>query len=469
MLEKIGKNKFRIPKSDGMRVEPILYLNGQLLKQLEKQAVKQFADAASLQGVVAVLGMPDAHTGFGIPIGGVLVMDANSGLISAGAVGMDINCGVRLLATPLFSEEVDDRDISRLAQMIAARVPTGVGKSSPHQKKLKPVLDDIFLNGVQALEKTEFVAKGDLEKLQDGGSFRGSDLNAITPAARERADQLSTLGGGNHFIEIDRVDEIFESKTARSYGLHPEQIVIQIHTGSRGFGHQTCVDYSNIMKENSGKLGIIFPTKGLAAAPIDSEIGRDYFAAMAAAANFAYTNRQILTYDIRAVFEKFAGNRFSKTKLEIVHDISHNLARFEEIDSRKLLIHRKGAVRALPAGEPDNPEYYSKIAPPVLVPGNMGSSSYVLRATENSKETYYSVNHGAGRSMSRTRAKKEISLNSLKKAMEKIPIFGAKAGQVIDEAPQAYKNIDLVVETLTEINITEKVARLSPLAVIKGD
>jgi tRNA-splicing ligase RtcB len=469
MVEKIDRNRYMIPQTGDMKVEVTLYLNEELNKQLEEEAVKQFSDAASLQGVVDVLGMPDAHTGFGIPIGGVLVMDAEEGLVSAGAVGMDINCGVRLLTTPLFNEEVDERDISKLAQMIARKIPTGIGKSSCHQNRLKPFLEEIFSDGVSALEETEFVRNGDLERLQDGGSFPGANPEAITDASRQRADQLSTLGGGNHFIEIDRVDELFETSTARSYGLEAGQIVIQIHTGSRGFGHQTCVDYSDIMKAESGRLGVSFPTKGLAAAPTGSDVGRNYLAAMAAAANFAYTNRQILTYDVREVFDEFAAKRFGKTELDIVHDISHNLARREKIDSRELLIHRKGAVRALPAGHPDSPEYYSDIAPPLLVPGNMGANSYVLRAGKNVKETYYSVNHGAGRSMSRTQAKKQISPEGLRETMGKIPIYGAKIRKVLDEAPQAYKNIDQVVETLSDIDITAKVARLTPLAVIKGD
>ncbi len=468
MLKKIGKNRYEIPKTGSMNCPARVYLRGSLKKIVEENSLNQLRDAAEMPGAVAVLGMPDLHVGFGIPIGGVLVMDAEKGLISAGAVGMDINCGVRMLLSEHDARDFDRRDIGKFARKISKYIPTGIGTTSPHKEKLKPYLNDILVEGVPRLVDLGFARKDDLPRLQDGGCFSGASPASLSSRARERIHQLSTLGGGNHFIEIDVVSEIFDQQVAGKFGLKSGQLVVQIHTGSRGFGHQICKDYSNRMKNSASDYGINLPSKGLAAAPIDSDLGHSYFEAMACAANFAYANRQIITHDVRRAFNEFVPEGQS-AKLELLYDIAHNLARFEEIDNKNLLIHRKGAIRALPASHPESPEAFSETGHPLLIPGTMGTDSYVATATEETAELYYSVNHGAGRTKSRRQAKQEMSVQSLRQTMKDIPIFGASEGKVLDEAPQAYKDIDEVVETLAEINLSKKIARVSPLAVIKGN
>ncbi len=468
MLTKISKNTYRIEKEGNMKTEVIVYLRPSLREIIEDDSLKQLKDAASLEGAKAVLGMPDIHPGFGIPIGGVLVMDGKDGLISAGSVGMDINCGVRLLKTELFEGELGREKKNQLMQTIAGRIPTGIGTSSPLEQKLSSSVEKITREGVPALSDLGLVQEKDLRHIQDGGNFPGADISVLSNKARNRMHQLGTLGGGNHFIELNRVAEIYEPETAEKFGLEKNQLVIQIHSGSRGFGHQVCVDYSNRMKTKAGEMGIDLPTKGLAAAPINSSLGRDYLKAMAAAANFAYANRQIMTHLVRQSFRDRA-DISQNSELELLYDISHNLARFEKVKGKQYLIHRKGAVRALPAKHPETPKFYSATGHPILIPGNMGSSSYVAVAGDRMEELYYSVNHGAGRTMSRKQAKKIVDRNKLKETMGEIPIFGAGPDNTRDEAPQAYKNIDEVVETLAELNHTKKVVRLEPLAVIKGD
>ncbi len=468
-LEKVGTNEYTIRKHSGMRRDVSLYLSPALLDLVqEDDSLKQLCDAASMQGVEAVVGMPDLHQGFGIPIGGVMVMDADKGLISAGAVGMDINCGVRLLKTGLQEGDLAVEERNQLMRTIAGQIPTGIGTTSPLQNTLKSHLKKIAENGVEYLTRLGLASKADLNHIQDKGNYPGASVAPLSARARERMHQLGTLGGGNHFIELNRVAEIYDKESAQRFGLNAGQLALQVHSGSRGFGHQICKDFSNQMQQKANKMGVKLPNKGLAAAPIESQCGREYRQAMAAAANFAYANRQVMTEIIRRSFEDRA-EITGGGELEILYDISHNLARFEEFDGRRYLIHRKGAVRALPGEHRECPEVFKDTGHPVLVPGNMGSSSYVLTAGSNVKKLYYSVNHGAGRIMSRTAAKKKFDRNKLNERMGSIPIYGARPNQVLDEAPGAYKNIDAVVDTLAEINVTQKIARLEPLAVIKGD
>jgi len=468
-IEKIGTNNYVIQKHSDMRCDVSLYLSPPLLDLVqEDDSLKQLCDAASMQGVAAVIGMPDLHQGFGIPIGGVMVMDADRGLISAGAVGMDINCGVRLLKTELQEEDLAVEERNQLMRTIAGQIPTGIGTTSPLQSTLKSHLKKIAENGVEYLTRLGLASETELSNIQDRGNYPGASVAPLSERARERMHQLGTLGGGNHFIELNRVAEIYDKESAQNFDLKTGQLVIQVHSGSRGFGHQICKDFSSKMQQEANKLGVKLPSKGLAAAPIESQCGREYRQAMAAAANFAYANRQVMTEIIRRSFEDRA-DLTGGGRLEILYDISHNLARFEEIDGRRYLVHRKGAVRALPGDHPECPEIFKETGHPVLVPGNMGSNSYVLTAGKNVKNLCYSVNHGAGRVMSRTAAKKKFDRNSLNERMGSIPIYGARPNQVLDEAPGAYKNIDTVVDTLADIGVTHRVARLEPLAVIKGD
>jgi tRNA-splicing ligase RtcB len=470
-IQLISKNCYKIIDSGPMNVDALVYLNKYLYEnQLEEEALKQLVDATYLPGLYKyVVGMPDIHAGFGLPIGGVMAMDAQKGLISAGAVGMDINCGVRLLRTNIEAGSLPVKDLQSLARNIAFKVPTGIGKVSKHQAVLGKHFPKIAKQGLQVLQELGYARKEDHLYIEEGGSFPGANLDKISNKARERSNQLSTIGGGNHFIELGRIEEIYDPKRASHFGLIKGNLSILIHTGSRGFGHQICTDYSSIMEKAAPKYGINLPSRGLAAVPINSDEGRDYYAAMAAAINFAFANRQIITFDIRQTFAEFFSCADTKLDLGIVYDLAHNIAKFEEIEGRKLLVHRKGAIRALPPGHKDNPANYFSTGHPVIIPGSMGTSSYVVVATHRASNTFYSANHGAGRVMSRRAAKKNITKKMLREQMGDVFFYGVKEHNILDEAPQAYKDINEVVNTLTEAEIIQKVARLVPLAVIKGE
>lgn len=470
-VQPYGRNCYILPRSGKMKVDAIVYLNDYLYREsLESEALKQLADAASLPGVYKyVVGMPDIHAGFGLPIGGVMAMDAEKGLISAGAVGMDINCGVRLLRTQIKVRDLTEKDLKTLMREIVARVPTGIGKTSKHQARLGKHFRYIIEKGLKALLDLGYARHDDHLFIEEEGYFPGASLDAVSKKAQERGNQLSTIGGGNHFIELGRVAEIFDEKIAAKFGLVKGNLTVLIHTGSRGFGHQICTDYSSIMEKAARRYDIELPSKGLAAVPIDSPEGKDYFAAMSAAINFAFANRQIITFDIRDAFSKYFGTDDVELDLGIIYDVAHNIAKFEEIENKKLLIHRKGATRALPPGHRQNPEPYLSTGHPVIIPGSMGTSSYVVTATSKAVETFYSANHGAGRVMSRRVARKEITPEMLRRQMGSVLFYGDKEKNILDEAPQAYKDINAVVETLAEIEIIRKVARLFPLAVIKGE
>ncbi len=469
MLNRLSENCYVLPRQGSMKTEVKLFVSEDQLQSIKQDdSLSQLRDAASMPGVEAVIGMPDIHQGFGLPIGGVMVMAADSGVISAGAVGMDINCGVRLLKTGLTYREFDMDRINQLMGSIAAAIPTGIGTTSPLQNKLEKHLDDIVVNGVKKLVDIGLTSAGDLNYIQDQGSYPGAAVDCLSSRARERMHQLGTLGGGNHFIELDRVAEIFDSKIAENFSLNKDQLVIQIHSGSRGFGHQICKDYSAEMNSKTSAHGVKLPSRGLAAAPINSTTGKNYLKAMAAAANFAYANRQLMTELIRRVFRERA-DLTKDSELALLYDISHNLARFETINQTRYLIHRKGAVRALPRQHPETPDGFQTTGHPILVPGTMGTSSYILTASEKLRELYYSVNHGAGRKLSRTAAKKTFSRDILRQQMQNISIHGARINHILDEAPGAYKEIDRVIGVLADPGLTNKVARLQPVGVIKGN
>ena len=470
-VEPFGKNRYRILRQGKINTDVIVYLKEELYHSvLEDQSLKQLADAAELDGVISpVIGMPDIHSGFGLPIGGVMAMDAEKGLISAGAVGMDINCGVRLLRTNLSAAELTPQQLHQLIDNISAVVPSGIGQKSKHASLIKKHLSTLLHQGVPRLIELGFGRIEDIECIEDQGCLRGADIKAVSKKALDRGLQLSTIGGGNHFIELGVVEKVFDQHTASVYGLSEGQLSVMIHTGSRGFGHQICTDYSKTMKNAAKKYNIKLPSAGLAAVPIKSKEGESYYAAMACAVNFAFCNRQWITDDLRKAFSYTFGGNDRDFDLGLVYDVAHNTAQFEEINGRNMLIHRKGAIRALPAGNPLNPEIYKKTGHPVLIPGSMGSPSYVVTAEKGIDELYNSVNHGAGRVLSRSAAKKKLSVSQLKERMGDIIISGANYKAYLDEAPQAYKDIELVVDTLTEINKSRKIARLRPLAVIKGE
>lgn len=465
-LVKKELNIYSIHPRGEMIVPCQIYLKAELLPFLEKEALEQLSAAATLPGVFKyVLGMPDIHTGYGLPIGGVLAVTYPEGVVSAGAVGMDINCGVRLLTTNLHQQDLKSRELKRLLRAIEELVPTGIGTQSKYQ--LKDQLKNIVERGVPHLVKLGLATTEDLERIEEGGCLPGADLDACSREAQARMNQLSTLGGGNHFIEFSVVDHVFDKKTANFFNLAPEQVVIMIHTGSRGFGHQICQDYSREMAHQASALGITLPNRGLACAPLQSTLGKRYLAAMACAVNFAFANRQLITNDVTKAMAKVLGKKAGQTKL--LYDVAHNIAKKEKHFNRKLLVHRKGATRALPPGHKNNPKLFMTTGHPVLLPGSMGTHSYIATGLERAKETFCSVNHGAGRILSRRAAKRSISKNEFQKQMDGIHYNVDDYKQILDEAPQAYKDIHLVVDTLAEIGIINLVANVKPLAVIKGE
>jgi len=471
VLEPHGKNCYRIPRQGVMKADVIVYLNQSLYEDFkEEQPLQQLVDAASLTGVISpVVGMPDIHTGFGLPIGGVMAMDASEGLVSAGAVGMDINCGVRLLQSNLAVKELSVPELKKLIVAIEKRVPSGIGQKSKHAGLVSRHFNDLLTKGVAHLASIGIGRAKDLESIEDGGCMEGADVTILSQKAVERGLQLSTIGGGNHFIEIGYVDKIYDADAALSFGLHEGKISVLIHTGSRGFGHQVCTDYSSEMKKVAAKYNLYIPSAGLASVPIKSAEGKRYLGAMACAVNFAFCNRQWITDDVRKAFSTVFGGNDADYGLDLVYDVAHNTARFEIIENKMMLIHRKGATRALPAGHPENPKRYRSTGHPVLIPGSMGTPSYVIRAESAVAKIYNSVNHGAGRIMSRTAARKDISVEQLKAGLGAVIVSGRNYRAYLDEAPQAYKDIDHVVDTFTEINVSRRVARLRPLAVIKGE
>jgi tRNA-splicing ligase RtcB (3'-phosphate/5'-hydroxy nucleic acid ligase) len=471
MLEKVSENCYRIAKHGAMQAEVLIFLNRKLYADFAEDAsLQQLIDAASLPGVVSpVIGMPDIHSGFGLPIGGVMAMDAAQGLVSAGAVGMDINCGVRLLRTTIAADELSRDHLTSLIKAIGARVPSGIGTRSKHARLIKDNFKEFLVKGVPFLVGMGYGRSSDLEAIEDGGVLEGAEYSSLSSKAIERGLQLSTIGGGNHFIELGLIENILDSDAANAYGLSEGSLSVMIHTGSRGFGHQICTDFSVEMKKAAAKYKIKIPNAGLAAVPISSGEGKKYLAAMTCAINFAFCNRQWITDDIRQAFRKVLGGDDEDYDLGLVYDVAHNTAKFEEIGGRQLLVHRKGATRALPPGHPLNPTLYQDFGHPVLIPGSMGTASYVIRAEQGVEQIYNSVNHGAGRVMSRTAARKQVSVEALKEKLGRVIVSGRSYKAYLDEAPQAYKDIDQVVETLVEIGLISKVARLRPLAVLKGE
>ncbi len=471
MLEKYGPNCYRIKRSGIMQADVLVYLSDALYQQFEEeQSLQQLIDASTLPGVISpVIGMPDIHTGFGLPIGGVMAMDAREGLISAGAVGMDINCGVRLLQTNINAGELTPTLLQKLIRTIEDRVPSGIGHKSRHAKVIKDNFNDILIKGVPWLINLGVGRTQDLEAIEDGGCLLGAEPKSLSDKAVNRGLQLSTIGGGNHFIEIGLLEKIDEERAAFAFGLREGCITVLIHTGSRGFGHQICTDYSKEMKKAASKYKLQLPSAGLAAVPINSAEGKRYLGAMTCAINFAYANRQWIADDVRKAFSTVLGGKDEDYGLDLIYDIAHNTARFETIKGRTMLIHRKGATRALPAGHSDNPLKFRETGHPILIPGSMGSASYIIKAEPGVEEVYHSVNHGAGRVLSRTAARKEISVDELKARLGKIIVSGRNYRAYLDEAPQAYKDINQVVGTFTDIGLTKSVARLRPLAVIKGE
>jgi len=452
-----------------MLVEGRVYLSDALREQLgDDESLQQLRDVACLPGAFRqVIGLPDMHSGFGMPIGGVLATDADTGVVSAGAVGMDINCGVRLLSTDINAAELSIRTLRQLMISLEARIPTGVGKKSPLGELRGNLARAVLTQGAQAVVAEGYGQASDLDLTEENGALPGADPSALTKAALERVGQLSTLGGGNHFLEFCFVQKVMDAEVAKSFALRQGTLAILIHSGSRGLGHQTCTDFSELMLQAAPRYGLRLPNKGLAAVPIQSSEGQRYLAAMACAVNYAFANRQLMAHAVREALRELLG--IPSREVRQVYDVAHNIAKFEEHFGQKVLVHRKGATRALPPQHPNNPPQYLKSGHPALLPGSMATGSYVVVGTPSLSETFFSVNHGAGRSMSRSHARKNISEGELRDSLGATLVNARNLRSILDEAPAAYKDIDAVSAVLADIGLTRLVARLKPLAVIKGE
>lgn len=469
-LKKLSKNCYVLTNKKN-NIDINLYLTKSFLDDIKgDDSINQLYDATRVPSVLSpVIGMPDIHSGYGLPIGGVMATDYETGVVSAGAVGMDINCGVRLITTNIHCESLEKDTLRQILNRISHRVPLGVGKSSKIKELRLPDLDAIAAEGAGFYVKEGFGRSEDLEKIEDHGCIKGADVSSLSKAAIKRTDQLSTIGGGNHFIEIGRVSKIFDEDIAKKFGISHKSIYILIHTGSRGFGHQICTDYSNIMWENSNKNKTKAPVKGLACAPISSRDGQNYLKAMACAANYAFANRQIITHFVRESFVEVLKKHESDLGLNLLYDVAHNIAKKERYNDRRVLVHRKGATRALPAGHEANPEIYRDTGHPAIIPGSMGTGSYVVLGKPNIKRTFCSVNHGAGRVMSRSKARKNISIKELLKQTKNVILPAKDIKLLLDEAPQAYKDIDEVIFTLVDAGLTKPIVKLRPMGVLKGE
>jgi tRNA-splicing ligase RtcB len=477
-FKQIDKYVYEVPASyrSDMRVPARFYADAALLEGIANdRSLEQLVNTAALPGAVKyALAMPDIHQGYGFPIGGVVATQLPDGVISPGGVGYDINCGVRLLATQLEKGEVIPY-LDDLASALYANCPSGVGKGGSIKIK-SGELDRVMELGSSWALKRGFAAESDLEHTEENGCLEGADSSLVSPRAKERGKgQIGTLGAGNHFIEIDVVDKIQDESAARRIGLFEGQVALQIHCGSRGLGHQVCSDYVKRFQKSITKYGLQLPDRELVCAPLSSPEGQDYLAAMKGAANYAFANRQVLAHHIRRSFEQVLAGKVNNHHLFQIYDIAHNMAKIEthEVDGRKmkLCVHRKGATRAFGPGFPQLPSAYRDIGQPVLVPGSMGTASWVLVGTQGSMtQTFGSTCHGAGRTMSRKKAKKSVSGVDLRNHLEGQGIHvraGSLAG-LAEEAPAAYKDVNRVVNVVHGAGIARKVARLTPLSVIKG-
>ncbi len=475
-LTKIHDYLWEIPKTGQMRVPGRVYTSEKMLKDIQKdKALEQVRNVACLPGIQKYsIAMPDIHWGYGFPIGGVAAMDAEEGVISPGGVGYDINCGVRLMRTHLTEEEVRPK-LRELVTELFHHVPCGIG-SGGKIKLSKGDYKTLIEKGAKWAIEGGWGDDEDLERIEDRGTFHGGNTDAISDRAYERGkDGLGTLGSGNHFLEVDVVDEIYDPAVADTFGLFKNQICVQIHCGSRGFGHQTCTDYIDKMISYMRREGIHLPDKQLACAHIKSNEGRDYLSAFAAAVNYAWANRQIIMAFTRQVFFKVFQIGPRDLGGQLVYDVSHNIAKFEEHKVngklKKVCVHRKGATRAFPKGHPLVPAIYREVGQPVLIPGDMGRASFVLVGTAAAlEETFGSSCHGAGRMLSRNEAVRRGKGRDIFAELEEKGIVVMARGKrtVLEEMPEAYKYVEDVCDVVHNAEIARKVARLRPIGVVKG-
>ncbi len=475
-LVKITDNLYEIPKSfrSDMRVPARVYMNEAMIDDvLGDRSLWQLVNVATLPGIQKyAIAMPDIHQGYGFPIGGVAATAiGEGGVISPGGIGYDINCGVRLLVADASSAELKPQ-MQNIATEVFKAVPSGVGKGGK-LKLTEKEIDKVLMNGAKYMLERGYGTLQDTELCEEKGCMPGADASLVSTRAKKRGlDQLGTLGSGNHFLEMQAVDKIYDVEAAKAYGLQEGSVTVMIHCGSRGLGHQTCTDYVKLMMEKMEGWDYQLPDRELVCAPFSSPVAQDYFAAMVAAANFAWANRHVIAHWTREAFQKALGNG---VRLSMVYDVSHNLGKVEEhlIDGKekRVLMHRKGATRSFGPGTPETPQKYRSVGQPVLIPGTMGTASYVLAGkTEGMEQAFGSSCHGAGRRLSRTKAKKMVGGQELREKLEAqgIIIRCASDRGLAEEAPIAYKDVDNVVSIVHEAKLARRVARLKPLAVIKG-
>jgi tRNA-splicing ligase RtcB len=465
-LRRIDETLYEIPANarPDMRVPARVFADEEMLAAIRRDhSLEQLQNVATLPGIVdAAIAMPDIHQGYGFPVGGLAATALPDGVVSPGGVGYDINCGVRLLALPLGIDELGERR-EKLVHEISRAVPAGAGREGGKRVDLERVLRD----GSRTIaDRAE-----DVERTESEGRLDGADPSAVSDRARQRgAGQLGTMGSGNHFVELQAVDRIFDDGAVEAYDLRLGQVTVLIHSGSRGLGHQVCSDYVKRMDAVLGRYGIALPDRQLSCAPASSPEGRAYLAAMAAAANFAWANRQEIANRIRVSVTRVLGKKAGEQTRQ-VYDVAHNVAKPERHGDRDVLVHRKGATRAFPAGSPEIPLAYRAVGQPVFIPGSMGTASYVLAGEPGSLERSFGTTcHGAGRRLSRTAAKKEIAGADLRRQLEAqgIVVRSASNKGLAEEAPFAYKDVELVVDIVARAGLARRVARLVPLGVVKG-
>jgi tRNA-splicing ligase RtcB (3'-phosphate/5'-hydroxy nucleic acid ligase) len=477
-MKKIGTAKHQISKElrKGMKVDAVVYANPKIINQIENDALWQLTNVACLPGIISpVVGAPDMHWGYGLPMGAVGVFDEKKGVISCGCTGFDINCGIRMIRTNLTQKEVAPK-IQLLIDTLFKNVPCGVGAKGKLRLNLSQ-LDEVLVKGAKWAVENGYAVKEDTEHMEEEGQLKGADPTKVSDMAKKRGlPQLGTLGAGNHFLEVQAIDEIYDQKTAKAFGITKKgQVVIMLHCGSRGLGHQVASDYIKIHEKAAKKYNIELPDPQLVCAPTTSKEGQDYFKAMKCAANYAFANRTIMTSWVRESFEQVFGKKWKQMEMDTIYDVCHNICKLEEhkINGKmqKVYVHRKGSTRALPAGHKLVPKAYRDVGQPVLIAGSMGTASYILVGTSEGAESFYSTCHGAGRVMSRHKALKLFRGDDVKSQLMKTKKIYVRAthGKVIaEEAPGVYKDVDEVIESVHSAGISKKVARMIPLGVAKG-
>jgi tRNA-splicing ligase RtcB (3'-phosphate/5'-hydroxy nucleic acid ligase) len=470
MLKRVSPTTCIIPAEGAMLVPGKVYLSEALEAQATDGSLQQVAQVAALPGIVKEsIAMPDMHIGYGFPIGGVAAFDSEEGIISPGGIGFDINCGVRVLVTDLHVQQVQPL-IEELIDVMHKAVPTGNGRDSSIRLD-HAQLESVLMQGSQWALKHGYATPQDIETTEEHGVLKDADYHAVSSRAKDRGvNQLGTLGAGNHFLEVQVVQKILDAEKARVYGLHEGQVIIMIHCGSRGVGHQVCTDYLKAMEEAFPEIASSLPERNLMYAPIQSELAKQYYKAMAAAANYAWANRQVIAHHVRASFQRL----FPGCTVTQLYDVSHNIAKKEvhEVDGvqRELYVHRKGATRSFGPGRIEVCAQYRAVGQPVLIPGSMGTASYILAGAPGAmEETFGSSCHGAGRQLSRTKALETLKGEQVRRSLKDHGVYVKASGKgLAEEAPQAYKDVDEVIRVVAEAGIAVPVARCTPLGVLKG-